>query len=236
MIRSCILTKVVDRILLDHYSIIAQRIFGLTLQPLFYQNFTIILTVSFVMMTFSEWKLTWWYLRAGLTFILGFYNLIFSWAFTVFIILNMFTIIVVLSNILIGQISYQYSAAQIEASIQSYIYWAKLITGLDRSIFTCVSCVGYCSFVFDSFMMEIPIIKSMEWFLYDRDLRYERVNLVQRFKCLSLREHAPCFKILEKKQAVLLKELYGSKLVLEVSHLLYKLLMFLNLSFIFYDL
>lgn len=51
----------------------------------------------------------------------------------------MFTIIVVLSNILIGQISYQYSAAQTEASIQNDIDRAKLITGLDRSIFTCVS-------------------------------------------------------------------------------------------------
>ena len=73
----------------------------------------------------------------------------------------MFTIIVVLSNILIGQISYQYSAAQTEASIQNYIDRAKLITGLDRSIFTCVS-VGCCSFVFDSFMMEIPIT-SNQW-------------------------------------------------------------------------
>ena len=63
----------------------------------------------------------------------------FSWAFIVFIILNMFTIIVVLSTILIGQISYQYSAAQTEASIQNDIDRAKLITGLDRSIFTCVS-------------------------------------------------------------------------------------------------
>ena len=74
----------------------------------------------------------------------------------------MFTIIVVLSNILIGQISYQYSAAQIEASIQNYIDRAKLITGLDRSIFTCVSCVGCCSFVFSSFIMEVPII-SDQW-------------------------------------------------------------------------
>ena len=174
-------------------------------------------------------------MRAGSTFILWFFNLIFSWAFTVFIILNMFTIIVVLSNILIGQISYQFSAAQTEASIQNDIDRAKLITGLDRSIFTCVS--GVLQFCFWLFHDGNPYhIKSMEWFLYDRDLRYERVNLVQRFKCLSLREHVLCFKILEKKQAILLKELYGLKLVLEVPHLLYKLLMFLNLSFIFYDL
>ena len=51
----------------------------------------------------------------------------------------MFIIIVVLSNILIGQISYQCSAAQAEASIQNDIDRAKLITGLDRSILTCVS-------------------------------------------------------------------------------------------------
>ena len=66
-------------------------------------------------------------------------NFVFSWAFTVFIILNMFIIIVVLSNILIGQISFQYSAAQAEASIQKDIDRAKLITGLDRSILTSVS-------------------------------------------------------------------------------------------------
>ena len=48
-------------------------------------------------------------------------------------------VIVVLSNILIGQISFQYSTAQMEASIQNDIDRAKLITGLDRSILTCVS-------------------------------------------------------------------------------------------------
>ena len=145
------LTKIVDRILLDHFVIIALRTFVLTFQPLFCRNFTIALTFSFAMITFLAWKLS-WYLRGGSVFILWFYNFLFSWAFTVFIVLNMFTIIVVLSNILIGQISYQYSAAQTEASIQNDIDRAKLITGLDRSIFTCVSCMGCCSFVFNAFV------------------------------------------------------------------------------------
>ena len=56
----------------------------------------------------------------------------------------MFIIIVVLSNILIGQISFQYSAAQAEASIQNDIDRAKLITGLDRSILTSVSNIFFC--------------------------------------------------------------------------------------------
>ena len=51
----------------------------------------------------------------------------------------MFMVIVVLSNILIGQISFQYSTAQMEATIQNDIDRAKLLTGLDRSILTCVS-------------------------------------------------------------------------------------------------
>ena len=60
----------------------------------------------------------------------------------------MFVIIVVLSNILIGQISFQYSAAQAEASIQNDIDRAKLITGLDRSILTSVSNIFFVSYHF----------------------------------------------------------------------------------------
>ena len=52
-------------------------------------------------------------------------------------------------------------------------------------------------FYINSFMTEVPIIEtnpliyctnqSMDWFLYDRDLRIERVNSAQHFELILLR-------------------------------------------------
>ena len=37
----------------------------------------------------------------------------------------------------------------------------------------------YVSLIYNSFMTEAPIIwKPMDWFLYDRDLRHERVKKI----------------------------------------------------------
>jgi len=53
--------------------------------------------------------------------------------FTLFIMLNMFIVIIILSNILIGQVSYRYEKAQEQATVQFDIDKTKMLCSIDRS-------------------------------------------------------------------------------------------------------
>jgi len=55
-------------------------------------------------------------------------------AFILFLMLNMFVIIIILSNVLIGQISYRYERAQEEASFRYDIEKTRSLGSIDRSI------------------------------------------------------------------------------------------------------
>ena len=49
--------------------------------------------------------------------------------------INMMSIIVVMANILIGQISYRYTLAQGEATIQNHVDRTKWVTRIESSFF-----------------------------------------------------------------------------------------------------
>ena len=59
----------------------------------------------------------------------------FSTGVIIFLMVNMMSIIVVMANILIGQISYRYTLAQTQARIQNHIDRTKWVTRIESSLF-----------------------------------------------------------------------------------------------------